>query len=394
MTQKLLVVINMASRYETLPWVKIFPGHVEEEPGCAGDPAGDGKLGLRIAAFFIILAASALGALAPIFLARQSRVRVPKAAFFVCKYLGTGVIIATAWLHLLAPAVENLGDPCLEDQIGDYPWPFAIGLWTVMVMFFIEMMAARKADDDDIHLASGPDHTQGNSHSNTCTFGVNKPSQNGHADNSGSSASVYTDVESSTTRVDELPVRDDDVSYPPGGRDHLSHRHEHTEGDSHGTLAGQLTSIFILEFGVVFHSIFIGLTLGTTREVEVLLAVLVFHQLFEGLGLGSRLAISPWPRGKKWLPYLLGVIFALSTPLGIAVGVGARPRNASTQKLVNGIFDAISAGILMYTGLVELLAHEFMFNQAMRKARLRVQMFAFACVLSGMGVMALLAKWA
>lgn len=384
----------MASQYETPPWVKILPGQVEEEPGCAGDPVDDGKLGLRIAAMFIILAASALGALAPIFLARQSRVRVPRAAFFVCKYVGTGVIIATAWLHLLAPAVENLGEPCLEDRLGDYPWPFAIGLWTVMVMFFIEMMAARKADDDDVHLASpGPDHhTQGNSH--THTFGVKKPSQSGHAEeNNASSASVSTDVES-TAGVDELPVRDDEVSYPPGGRDHLSHRHEHTEGDSHGTFAGQLTSILILEFGVVFHSIFIGLTLGTAKEVEVLLAVLVFHQLFEGLGLGSRLAISPWPRGKKWLPYLLGVIFALSTPLGIAVGVGARPRNAGTQKLIIGIFDAISAGILMYTGLVELLAHEFMFNQAMRKARLRVQMFAFACVLLGMGIMALLAKWA
>ncbi|KFH42498.1 Zinc-regulated transporter-like protein [Hapsidospora chrysogenum ATCC 11550] len=384
----------MAPQYETTPWVKIFPGHVAQEPGCAGDPVDDGKLGLRIAALFIILAASALGALAPISLARQSRARVPKAAFFVCKYVGTGVIIATAWLHLLAPAVENLGDPCLEDRLGDYPWPFAIGLWTVMAMFFIELMAARKADDDDVHLASGPDHhTQGNRH--THNFGVKKPNQNGvRTDNNESSASVSTDVESTTTAVDELPVRDDDVSYPPGGRDHLSHRHEHTEGDSHGTLAGQLTSIFILEFGVVLHSIFIGLTLGTTKEVEVLLAVLIFHQLFEGLGLGSRLAISPWPPGKKWLPYLLGVIFALSTPLGIAVGVRARPRNAGTQKLINGIFDSISAGILMYTGLVELLAHEFMFNQAMRKARLRVPMFAFACVLLGMGVMALLAKWA
>ena len=56
--------------------------------------------------------------------------------------------------------------------------------------------------------------------------------------------------------------------------------------------------------------------------------------------------------------------------------------------------DAIGAGILMYTGLVELLAHEFMFNPQMRSARLRVQLFAFACVLFGVFVMSLLAEWA
>jgi zinc transporter 1/2/3 len=191
-----------------------------------------------------------------------------------------------------------------------------------------------------------------------------------------------------------IPGLPDDVSYPPGGQDHLGHAREHKEGDSHGSLSGQLTALFILEFGVVFHSIFIGLTLGTTDELVILLIVLVFHQLFEGLGLGSRLAVAHWPEGKKWLPYFLAGLFALATPVGIAAGIGARTNNANTQKLVNGIFDAISSGILMYTGLVELLAHEFMFNPHMRRAPLKIQLFAFGCVLFGVGVMATLAEWA
>ncbi|EMT70773.1 Zinc-regulated transporter 2 [Fusarium odoratissimum] len=116
--------------------------------------------------------------------------------------------------------------------------------------------------------------------------------------------------------------------------------------------------------------------------------------MFEGLGLGSRLAVAPWPSNRQWMPYLLGCIFALSTPIGIAAGIGAKPNNANDQKLTNGIFDAISAGILMYTGLVELLAHEFMFNPYMRKAPIRILLLAFACVAFGVAVMAILAKWA
>jgi zinc transporter 1/2/3 len=48
----------------------------------------------------------------------------------------------------------------------------------------------------------------------------------------------------------------------------------------------------------------------------------------------------------------------------------------------------------MYTALVELVAHEFMFNPEMRKAGLGMQLSAYACVVLGVGLMALLAKWA
>ena len=57
------------------------------------------------------------------------------------------------------------------------------------------------------------------------------------------------------------------------------------------TYTAQLTSIFVLEFGIAFHSVFIGLTLAVSgSEFTTLYIVIVFHQTFEGLGLGSRLA--------------------------------------------------------------------------------------------------------
>ncbi|GKU02858.1 membrane zinc transporter [Fusarium langsethiae] len=333
---------------------------------CNGEAVDLGRRGLRIGAIFIIMASSLIGAILPIFLARQKTIPVPKFTFFICKFVGTGVIIATAFMHLLVPAVENLGDECLEDRLGGYDWAEAIALMTVIVMFFVEMLAARLSNADMEH---------------------------NHSDEFDPAMEIIAKKQPST----DIEVADRRASgYAPGGDEHLAHGREHKEGDAQGGLAGQLLAIFILEFGVVFHSIFIGLTLGTiaSDELTVLLIVLVFHQMFEGLGLGSRLAVAPWPSNRQWMPYLLGCIFALSTPIGIAAGIGAKPNNASDQKLINGIFDAISAGILMYTGLVELLAHEFMFNPYMRKAPIKILLLAFACVSFGVAVMAILAKWA
>jgi zinc transporter 1/2/3 len=193
-----------------------------------------------------------------------------------------------------------------------------------------------------------------------------------------------------------IPGRADDFSYPPGGEDHLGHHRDHDISDDH--FAAQMTGIFILEFGVLFHSVFIGLTLAVAgSNFTVLYIVLVFHQTFEGLGLGSRLATAEWPKRKRWMPWVLGMAYGVSTPIAIAIGLGIRttfaPGSQNTM-IINGVFDSISAGILIYTGLVELMAHEFMFNPEMRKSSIKMMMFAFLCMCLGAGLMALLGKWA
>ena len=50
----------------------------------------------------------------------------------------------------------------------------------------------------------------------------------------------------------------------------------------------------------------------------------------------------------------------------MAIGLGLRatydPQSA-TALIVSGILDAISSGILLYTDLVEFMAHEFLFSK-------------------------------
>ena len=72
----------------------------------------------------------------------------------------------------------------------------------------------------------------------------------------------------------------------------------------------------------------------------------------------------------------------------MAVGLGVRETyspGSQTGLIVEGVFDSISAGILIYTGLVELMAHEFMFSSVMRRAKLRVVMAAFGMMCLGAG---------
>jgi len=324
--------------------------------------------------------------------------------------------------------------------VRDYDWAQGIVLMTVFLMFFIELMAARF----DVF---GSSHNHGHSHGpgqdpeamkgrknpvvhsekhggprgNTPTASSSpKRSQEGPDSSDSSQGQLFppsanpqlgSDSESTETttvsgtnplkdysrdRRESVPGRPNDFSYPPGGDDHLSHDRDHDINDDH--FAAQMTGIFILEFGVLFHSVFIGLTLAVAgSEFIVLYIVLTLHQTLEGLGLGVRLATTAWPQKKYWMPWILGTAYGLSTPIAIGLGLAVRSKLAPGSPrtmIINGVFDAISAGILIYTGLVELMAHEFMFNHEMRRSSMKMMLLAFGCMCMGAGLMAVLGRWA
>jgi zinc transporter 1/2/3 len=159
----------------------------------------------------------------------------------------------------------------------------------------------------------------------------------------------------------------------------------------------QIAAFLILEFGVIFHSVIIGLTLGSAgEEFPVLYPVIVFHQSFEGLGIGARLSAIPFPKRFSWMPWTLCAAYGLTTPIALAIGLGVRTtynEASMTASIVSGVLDSVSAGILIYTGFVELLARDFLFNPD-RTRNDRQLAFMVVSVLLGAGIMALLGKWA
>lgn len=74
-----------------------------------------------------------------------------------------------------------------------------------------------------------------------------------------------------------------------------------------------LLQVGLLEMGILFHSVFIGMALSVTggSGFIVLLIAITFHQTFEGLALGSRIAVLKW-KPKAAQPWLMACAYGLT----------------------------------------------------------------------------------
>ncbi|RLV95985.1 Zinc-regulated transporter 2 [Spathaspora sp. JA1] len=351
---------------------------------CPTDNDYNGEnFGARVSSVFVILLTSAIGCLFPLLSSRYSFLRLPSWCFILAKYFGSGVIVATAFIHLLEPASDALSDPCLTGVITEYPWAFGICLMTLFVLFFFELCAYQLIDRK-LDSLGHESNQQSHSHFGDESLYIKKE--------------VESDIEEQKS---QKPVEPN--PYPS----HFSHAHEHQDPEAMGTPVndhdkeqyyGQLLNVFVLEFGVIFHSVFVGLSLAVAgEEFKSLYIVLVFHQMFEGLGLGTRIATTDWTR-HRWTPWLMAIAYTLCTPIAIAIGLGVRtsyPPGSRISLITNGVFDSISAGILVYTGVVELMAHEFLYSGSFKGPNgFRRMLIAYFIMCWGAGLMALLGKWA
>ncbi|KAJ5555711.1 hypothetical protein N7535_008145 [Penicillium sp. DV-2018c] len=323
----------------------------------------NGQLGARISSIFVILIVSTATTLFPVLAQRAPNLRIPIHVYLFAKYFGAGVIIATAFIHLLDPAYEKIGgNSCvgLTGHWADYSWCPAIVLTSLMVVFLMDFGAERWVEikygvcreDPEPMMASGSDvHSESS---------LNVVRTDAHVKQA-------KDVEAQTR---ELAIE--------------------------RSVKQQIAALLILEFGVIFHSVIIGLNLGVAGdEFATLYPVLVFHQSFEGLGIGARMSSIPFKKG-SWILWVLCAAYGLTTPVSTAIGLGVRETynpGSFTASVVSGVLDSVSAGILLYTGLVELLARDFLFDPHRTRDGRRLA-FMISSMLLGAGIMALLGKWA
>lgn len=210
-------------------------------------------------------------------------------------------------------------------------------------------------------------------------------------------ASSHLDKEEDDTDIDGLDAYADDV--PIHGQAHSSsgshqrhrprmsgHYRTHTESDIPiQNPQRQLLQCLLLEAGILFHSIFIGMALSvaTGTSFVVLLIAISFHQTFEGFALGSRIAslIPDLFSPNSMKPWLMSLAYGTTTPLGQAIGLvlhNLYDPASTTGLLMVGITNAISSGLLLFAGLVELLAEDFLSESSYEtlKGRRRVE----ACI--------------
>lgn len=162
-------------------------------------------------------------------------------------------------------------------------------------------------------------------------------------------------------------------------------------------LKKQSMQITLIEGGILFHSVFVGMTVSITVEgFVVLLIAITFHQTFEGLGLGSRIAAVPYPKG-SWKPWALVVAFGTTAPFGQALGLvtrGSYDPNSAFGLIIVGVFNAISSGLLLYAALVDLLAEDFLSEEATLTMTTRDKTKAFIYLLMGAAGMSIVGAFA
>lgn len=333
----------------------------------------NGNLGARISSVFVILFVSTFLTMFPLISTKVKRLRIPLYAYLFAKYFGSGVIVATAFIHLMDPAYGAIGGTTCVGQTGNwgiYSWCPAIMLTSLTFTFLTDLFSSVWVERK---YGLSHDHT----HDDIKDTVVNN------------AAVVSTENENENATANGSHDTKNGIEYYEDS--------DATSMDVVQSFQAQFYAFLILEFGVIFHSVMIGLNLGSTgKEFATLYPVLVFHQSFEGLGIGARMSAIEFPRSKRWWPWALCVAYGLTTPICVAIGLGVRTQYVSgsyTALVVSGVLDAISAGILLYTGLVELLARDFIFNPQ-RTKDLRQLSFNVICTLFGAGIMALIGKWA
>lgn len=103
-------------------------------------------------------------------------------------------------------------------------------------------------------------------------------------------------------------------------------------------------NITLLEGGILFHSVFVGMTISITiNGFIILLVAIIFHQMFEGLGLGSRIAAVPYKKGSI-RPWVLVVAFGTTAPIGQAIGLimrNAYDPESALGLITVGVFNAM-----------------------------------------------------
>ena len=201
-----------------------------------------------------------------------------------------------------------------------------------------------------------------------------------------------TDSDSDLDLDDLDPIADESATLSSPHRRKTSQHENDGHSSAHEEQNPQrlFLQCLLLEAGILFHSIFIGMAVSVAQGTQfvVLLIAICFHQTFEGFALGSRIAalIPVLFDATSPKPWLMALAYGATTPIGQAMGIFLHSLYDPASKvglLMVGITNAVSSGLLLFAGLVQLIAEDFLSEKSYEtlKGRRRIE----ACLAVGLG---------
>jgi len=157
------------------------------------------------------------------------------------------------------------------------------------------------------------------------------------------------------------------VKASTGGASYAGTSSGHAQGAGHGhshdhappTEIKSFGSIILL-FALSVHSILEGMAVGSERRWEkvfILTGALSLHKTLLALALGVKIV----EEGQSVGMHLRSVIFfALSSPIGVAIGVGIGflKEDPHTKALIEGLIQSVATGTFLYIAFCEIITPE------------------------------------
>lgn len=263
---------------------------------------------LKTGSLLAILVASAVGICLPVALTGAFRGKAGYArGLLLVKCYAAGVILSTSLVHVLPDAHAALADCAVATRRPWRDFPFA-GLFSLvgaLLALLVDLSASShlEAHGHHQHAEEGespppppPTHQPYAPIPTTKKSpvfelsGEMSPKKRAHSDD--------TDRDDVALFGAKSAVRSDEVVVAPrvgchGHHDVVEVGEEGGGGEEEEARRKQKMVSKVLEIGIVFHSVIIGVTMGMSQDVcaiRPLVVALSFHQVFEGMGLGGCIA--------------------------------------------------------------------------------------------------------
>ncbi|KAM7197784.1 Zinc/iron permease, partial [Naviculisporaceae sp. PSN 640] len=310
------------------------------KPQCGSKEKGAYNMELHVFALFLVLVLSTGACAIPVITRRATKADNKKknTILFYCQHFGTGVLLATAFVHLLPTAFMSLTDPCLSYIFSEGYRPLA-GLVAMVSVFLVvaveSYLTTKGAGHSHSHDMFDESDSEEEFDSEQDSDGEASVREEGYGLTRGSIE--LEDNESSQRLVanaSPLPQSAPSLARAET-RKHQARREQSSKlfRRSRHAPGGEISEeerrklelqCLLLEAGILFHSVFIGMSLSvaTGPNFVVFLIAICFHQCFEGIALGGRIVGIQHPRS-SWKPWFMVLAFGLTTPIGQAIGLYA-----------------------------------------------------------------------
>ncbi|GBG30418.1 Zinc transporter 8 [Hondaea fermentalgiana] len=303
----------------------------------------------QVGGLFAIIVASGVGLLLSFALGQAGRLGCSAGVIvglvLLLKGIGCGVVVTTATIHLINEAGEYFEDAGWDSYEA---WPFVFALSGIYVSAVGDILVRRRGLGGTAHVSELKDL--------------------------GKTAHSHGPAESE----------------PSSCENSIEEVHSHSFKHS-------VYNAVILEFNLLIHSILIGFDLGLQDPQSwiPLVIAICFHQLFEGFALAEVIKDSGIESKLKMV--FMGFAFMLTTPIGVAIGIGTHKSfdgdNRSVSLLI-GVLNGFCGGILLYLGLVNLLMPWLVASNGLHRAPMLYPFLAFFGLAFGMAALAIIGIWA